>query len=488
MDATTFGPPCPQPGVDNYSEDCLFLNVWTPTNATLNDVEAKSLGTGGGTQWATTNTSSKLPVYVWIYGGRFAGGATSDPLYDGAGLAAKGVVVVTMNYRLGALGFLAHPELSNTSSSGTSGNYGLVDQQAALHWTSEQIAAFGGDPTKVTIGGQSAGAASVLEHLSSPYASGLFSQIIAESGATYPSNPLIGSVAESYRPSLSVAEAQGVSYLASLNLSSIEEARAAPVEVFLAGGSNQDTTYVGTVFENSSIYSEPPLFRPILDGYILPFTYQESLTTGNHSIVPILTGGNKDENGAATAPGFSVATYNASNSLYFGSVDLADEYFQFYPGGSTNYTANNASNAFFQDQTRVSTWLWANDYLTGSYKNSSGNGTFQTYTYYWTHAPPGQDQGAYHMSEINYAFNNLYAISGTPWNDTDYQIADTMSDYWVNFISTGDPNGPGLPSWPANRPENATTMELGDAFEVIPIADQERIAFVEEWFSKWPAY
>ena len=126
MDATTFGLLCPQPGVDNYSEDCLFLNVRTPTIARLNDAEAKTFGMGG-VEWITTNTSSKLPVYVWIYGGRFAAGATSDPLYDGAGLAAKGVVVVSMNYGLGALGFLAHPELSNTSSSGTSGNYGLVD-------------------------------------------------------------------------------------------------------------------------------------------------------------------------------------------------------------------------------------------------------------------------------------------------------------------------------------------------------------------------
>lgn len=175
-DATAFAPAYPQPGVDNYSEDCLYLNVWTPANATLNDVYAYPSGPGV----LPNATNSQYPVYIWIYGGIFAGGATSDPLYDGAGLAAKGVVVISMNYRLGALGSLAHSELSANSSSGTSGNYGLVDQQASLHWTIEKCAAFGGDPIRITIGGQSAGAASVVDHLNSPLADGLFTQVIAE--------------------------------------------------------------------------------------------------------------------------------------------------------------------------------------------------------------------------------------------------------------------------------------------------------------------
>lgn len=267
-DATEFAPDCPQLGSSYYSEDCLYLNIWTPDTATLNDVQ-NNTETGIGV--VPTSASSKLPVYVWFYGGRFSSGSSSQALYDGAGLAAKGVVVVTVNYRLGALGFLAHPELSQNSSSGTSGNYGLVDQQAALHWTNENIAAFGGDPTRITIGGQSAGAAAVLDHLNSPLADGLFEQVIAESGAIYPSNPLMGSVAEGYRH-LAVAEAQGTAYLTSLNLSGIAAARAAPVEVFLAGGDAADVTYENTVFANNSVYMEPPLFRPVLDGYVLPAT------------------------------------------------------------------------------------------------------------------------------------------------------------------------------------------------------------------------
>lgn len=481
-DATQFSLPCPQPGVGNYSEDCLYLNVWTPENATLNDVYASTVGAGV----LPNATNSQYPVYVWIYGGIFAGGASSDSLYDGAGLAAKGVVVVSMNYRLGALGFLAHPELSANSSSGTSGNYGLVDQQASLHWTIENCAAFGGDPTRITIGGQSAGAASVIEHLNSPLAAGLFTQVIAESGVRYPSDPLIGSLAQSYRQ-LAEAETQGAAYITRLNVSSINEARDLPVEAFLSSGSLSDTTYVGIVFQNNSNYMEPPLFRPVLDGYVLPATYQSLLSSGNHSIVPVLTGNNKDESGASPSPGLSVANYTSINQLNFGSVGLADEFLALYPAGNSSTSADNSSNAFYRDQSRTGTWLWASEYTSGSQNFSSNTGNFTAYTYYWTHAPPGQSRGAYHMSEINYAFNNLYGTN-SPWTAEDYVIADTMSSYWANFIKNGDPNGDGLVAWPASTAESAVTMELGDAFEVIPVANSSNIAFVKEWFTKWPVY
>jgi carboxylesterase 2 len=481
-DATTFKPVCPQPDVTDYSEDCLYLNVWTPENATLNEYYSNPAGVGV----LPYSNGSQYPVYVWMYGGRFGSGGTSDPLYDGAGLAAKGVVVISMNYRLGALGFLAHPELSANSSSGTSGNYGLVDQQASLHWTIENCAAFGGDPTRITIGGQSAGAASVLDHLNSPLADALFTQVIAESGARYPSDPLVASLAVSYR-NLSEAEAQGEAYVTTtLNVSSIEEARDLPIEAFLSSAQMSDTTYVGTVFENNSVYMEPPLFRPVIDGYVLPATYNSLLLSGNHSIVPVLTGNNKDESGASTDPGYTISTYISVSELDFGSVGLADEYFALYPAGNTSASANNASNEFYRDQSRIGTWLWANKYTSGS-QNFSPDGNFTTYTYYWTHAPPGQDRGAYHMSEINYVFNNLYATD-SPWTAEDYAIADTMSSYWANFIANGNPNGDGLAEWPASSDASTVTMELGDAFEVISVANSSNIDFLKEWFSKWPAY
>lgn len=487
-DATAFGPACPQSGVDYYDEDCLTLNIWTPTNQSLNDYY-----TGDFIGVKPNANASALPVFVWIYGGRFGGGAASDPLYDGAGLAAKGVVVVTLNYRLGALGWLAHPDISALSTSGTSGNYGLVDQEACLHWVNERIAAFGGDPARITIGGQSAGAASVLDHLSTTLASGLFEQVIAESGARYPSDPMIGSLAQSYR-NLSVAEAQGVDYVANvLNVSSVDAARNLSVEYFLSSAQlSDDTAYAGTVFENNSIYMAPPLFRPVLDGYVLPATYQEDLVTGNHSLVPILTGNNKDESGASPAPGFTVATYTETAGEIAASVGLEAEYFALYPAGNTSATANNASNAFYRDQSRVGTKLWADEYAAGCAAAAGGGGNASTacavYTYYWTHAPPGQDRGAYHMSEINYAFNNLYATD-LPWAAEDYAIADTVSGYWVNFIAGGSPNGAGLAEWPAAAEAGNQTMELGEAFGVVGVAaGEENVGFLREWFGKWPVY
>lgn len=362
MDATTFGPACPQEGVDDYDEDCLTINVWSPSNSTFNDVYTGDDFTGT----RPNANASAYPVYVWVYGGRFAGGAASDALYDGSGLAAKGVVVVSMNYRLGALGFLAHPELSENSTSGTSGNYGLVDQQASLHWVNENIANFGGDPFRITIGGQSAGAGSVMDHVySSSLVDDLFQQVIAESGVRYPRDPLTGSLAPSYRQ-LAKAEEQGADFLTNtLNVSTITEARALDVSAFLSSGEMSDTTFVGTVFENNTAYVEPPLFRPVLDGYVLPASYDTVLKAGNYTNANIMTGNNKDESGASTAPGYTVATYTAAMEQIFGSVGLAEEFFQLWAAGNTTDQANNASNTWFQDQSRTGTHMWANEYTAG---------------------------------------------------------------------------------------------------------------------------
>ncbi|KAJ4419123.1 hypothetical protein N0V82_005136 [Gnomoniopsis sp. IMI 355080] len=480
-ETTSFGPACPQEGVDDWDEDCLTLNVWTPGNATFNDVYTGDDFTGT----KPNANASAYPVYVWIYGGRFAGGAASDALYDGSGLAAKGVVVVSMNYRLGALGWLAHPELSANSTSGTSGNYGLVDQQASLHWVNENIANFGGDPSRITIGGQSAGAGSVIDHVySTSLADDLFVQVIAESGVRAPRDPMTGSLAPSYRQ-LAKAEEQGSDYLTNtLNVSTITEARALDVTAFLSSGQLSDTIFEGTVFENNTAYTEPPLFRPVLDGYVLPASYDTILEAGNFTNAKILTGNNKDESGASVSPGYTVATYTAAMQEIFGSVGLAEEFFQLYSAGNTSDEANNASNTFFRDQSRTGTHLWANEYTAGC--ELAANCT--VYNYYWTHAPPGQSNGAYHMSEINYAFNNLYATD-SPWTADDYAIADKLSDYWVNFISTGNPNGGNLTNWPANANGTAQTMVLGDSWGVEDVASsEEKITFIEDFFSNFAAW
>jgi carboxylesterase 2 len=350
----TFGPKCAQgdgPPIGKQvlagtsSEDCLNLNIWTPKTS--------------------ESTSQSLPVYVWIFGGRFMGGSASSPNFDGAGLAAKGIVVVAINYRLGVLGFLAHPELTAESSHNSSGNYGLLDQIAGLTWVKNNIAAFGGNPSQVTIGGQSAGASSVYHTVNSPLAAGLISGAVLESGVRDPGDPQISGLATSYR-TLSTAEAQGVNYAVQLNASNIAAMRALDLAKLVANsGLNDD------------ILGHPPLFRPVLDGYVVPRTYLETLHDGPANDVPILTGNDKDENGAAPTAKVTVAQYTSENRLYYGN--FSDHYFQLYPGCNSTQ-AHESTNAAARDASRVGTWLWQ-----GLWNKAAKS---PVYTYYWDHAPP----------------------------------------------------------------------------------------------------
>ena len=467
FNASTFGNECPQMGSPGTSgifgdEDCLFLNIWTPENF---------------------SNSSNYPVFFWIYGGRFSGGAASDSTYDGSGLAKKGIVVVAPNYRLGALGYLAHPTLSAESGFNASGNYGLEDQQAALHWTNENIQFFGGNASQITLGGQSAGAASVLDQVYSPLAAGLFRGAIAESGARAPHDPLTGSLASSHRVK-DVAEEQGIAYLKSLGVSTISEARNLPVDVLVTTGSVDDTTFVGTPFLNNPAYLEPPLFRPVTDGYVLPTTYAASLANNSHNDVAIMTGNNRDESGASPDPGISIGTYQANNSAVFAPISLAKRFFQLFPAHNTDQ-ANIATDNLYRNQSLVSTWLWADAWAAGGAKNN-------VYTYYWTHAPPGQANGAFHGSEINYAFNNLYGtdLMGAHLNYTsaDQTIANVMSSYWANFIRTGNPNGANLTQWLPSSNSSKKTMMLGDGYGMVKVASDSVIQFFEQFFAGEAAY
>lgn len=486
-DCTAYGPTCPQPGSDNYSEDCLQANIWVPVNASLNDSYENTTIRNGALPYPNATI---YPVLLWFHGGRYGRGSGIEPQYDGAGLAAKGVVVVTVNYRLGALGWLATAELRDNSTESYSGNWALADQQAAMHWVQETIAIFGGDPDHITIGGEGAGAGSVLQHLASSGASGLFQQIIAVSGARYPSDPMLRSLAEGYR-TVETAEEQGQAYLENvLKVSTVAEARNLSAEVFLSSADMSDpTAYAGTVFANSSAYAAPPLFRPELDGYVVAGNYSYILSSGAHETVPILTGTAADEAGASVSgPYASAAAYESSNELIFSSVGLADEYFSLFPAGSSAASANNASNEFFRDASRTGAHMWASEYTDGC---GSGNETAcAVYTYYWSHTPPAsQHRGAYGGSEIQYAFNNLYATPELEWTDDDKAIADKMSDYWVNFISSADPNGAGLASWPVNDASYAQTMELGDTFSAVDVASSDdNVSFIKSWFGKWTAY
>ncbi|KAL2012187.1 hypothetical protein VTN00DRAFT_4905 [Thermoascus crustaceus] len=470
LNTTSFGPQCAQSyssagifstGKNVTSEDCLYLNVWTPTYDDTADLASK-----------------KLPVYVWIYGGRFEGGSGDVKTYDGSGLAVKDIIVVTINYRLGAFGFLAHPDLSAESGHNSSGNYGILDQQFALKWVRDNIANFGGNPDQVTVGGQSAGSASALDMMYSPLSKGLINGVISESGARGPHDPITGSVATSYRTK-AAAEAYGVKFLKKLNVSSIEELRNnVSTETLIDYGNGSDTIFEGTVFENvTAAFMEPPIWRPVVDGYVLPYGYGESLRLDDHADVPILTGGNKDESGAAPNTDITASTYTATYPAMFGN--LSNQFLQLYPANNDSQ-ASESSNELFRDISRVGLWRWAVDWVAGGAKS-------KVYTYYWTRAPAeNRDQGAYHGSELWYAFNNIpYSdYSNVTWSTEDYEIERKMSSYWANFIKTGDPNGDGLPYFPPTTSSSRQIMWLGNSWGAGPLSESSaRVSFIERWFA-----
>ncbi|KAF7556932.1 hypothetical protein G7Z17_g1055 [Cylindrodendrum hubeiense] len=474
LNATEFGPQCAQPtggsagifssGKTATSEDCLTLNVWTPTYKHTSDIKSKN-----------------LPVYVWIFGGRFEGGSADVKTYDGSGLAVKDVIVVTLNYRLGAFGFLAHPELSEESGHNSSGNYGILDQQFALRWVQNNIKNFGGNPDQVVVGGQSAGSASSLSIMYSALTEGLVNGVIAESGARYPKDPMTGGLATSHR-NMSGALSQGKDFVEnSLNVSTIAEARKLSSEVLINYGQLMDTTFDGTVFENlTSAFMNPPLWRPVVDGYVLPYGYGESLRLNAHLDVPILTGNNKDESGAAVNTATTVADYTADFSEMF--QNYSSSFLELWPV-TDDTSAGNQTNSFFRDLSRVSAWLWGNAWAAGGAKSD-------VYVYYWTHTPAeNPSSGAYHGSELWYTFNNIpYAsYDNATWTDEDYEIEEKMAQYWVNFISTGNPNGDGssnLTYFPPSTSDKKQAMWLGDSWGADYITESdEQLAFLESWLS-----
>lgn len=471
--ATSFGTQCAQSyseaslfdsGKTAVSEDCLYLNIWTPTYEDTSDILSK-----------------RLPVYFWIYGGRFVSGSGDVITYDGTGLAAKDVIVVTFNYRMGPFGYLAHPELSAESPHNSSGNYGMLDQKAALEWVYANIAQFGGDPSRITVGGQSAGSASSLDLMYSPLTRDFVAGAIAESGARGPHDPLTGSLAVSYRLK-DAAEKQGVEFQKKLNASSTAEMRNVSMETLISYQDLDDTTFEGTIFENltAKIFEEPPLWRPVVDGYFLNQTYLDSLLTGNHADVPILTGNNLDETGVSTDPGLNVTSYTVYGQMF---QNCSEEFFAMYPGNTASQ-ADNSSNAFFGDLARVSTWTWVQDWLKGGAKSD-------VYVYYWTHTPPvDASDGAYHGSEMFYVFNGLpYSShwSNATWTSLDYAIEDRMSSYWANFIKTGNPNGEGLPYFPPTT-QARQVMWLGDEWVPGYLAKPKNMKFIQQWLSSLPAW
>jgi len=425
---------------NEVSEDSLFLNVWTP---------AKSAG-------------ERRPVFFWIHGGGNNEGSSTVPVYDGEGLAKKGLVVVVINYRLGVLGWMSHPELTQESPAHASGNYGLQDQIAALRWVHENIAAFGGDPKRVTIAGQSAGAGAVHNLTASPLAKGLFQRAIAESGSGVGGRgqrPL----AEQEQDGLRFAQAKGAHSLADLRAMSWQ-ALVAPI----AGAAPNPATGATELWR----------FGVVVDGYTLPTPVTEVFAAGKQNDVPTLTGCNADEGGAVPHPDVKPEDFQKQARQRYG--DLAEAFLKLYPATSGD-VAGLARNASARDQARVSMYLWA--------LNRAKTAKTKAYTYFWNHPLPGPDvdqYGAFHTSEVPYVLNSLSKCD-RPFREVDRKIADMMSSYWANFATTGNPNGKGLTPWPDVGTNAAVTMQLGDETGVIPVATSEaRLKFFEEFLMKTP--
>jgi para-nitrobenzyl esterase len=403
-------------------EDCLYLNVWT------------------GAQ----NAGEKKPVLVWIYGGGFGSGGTACAIYDGEALAKKGIIFVSINYRVGIFGFYSHPELSQESEHHTSGNYGLLDQIAALKWVKENIAAFGGDPDQVTIDGQSAGAMSVNCLVASPLAKGLFKRAIAQSGASF-----MGGFRAS--ASLKDSEIQGLKMAQSINASTLEDLRKIPAEELQKKMQGRQ--------------------GPICDGFVLPDLISNIFAAGKQNHVDLLTGWNGDD-GFIMGGIKNAADYKDQISQQYG-VETAD-YLKYYPG-NTDQEAEDSQKAFARDMFGVQNYIWANV--------QSNEGSTKVYVYNFNRKVPATPDfvkyGAFHTGEVVYAFNNL-AFENRPWLDMDHQLASVMSSYWVNFIKTGNPSGANLPKWPAYSAQNPQVMIFDAKSEVKTLPSKENLDFLYE--------
>lgn len=403
---------------DGVSEDCLYLNIWRPSEA----------------------SATPMPIMVWIPGGGFTSGSGSVPIYNGAPMASRGVIVVNINYRLGVFGFLAHPELTKQGEG--SGNFGLADIIAALKWVKQKASALGGDSNRITVAGQSAGSMAIHDMIASPAAKDLFARAISQSG------PGMG------RPPVPLAEAEAVGeqLLRAAKVTSLDELRALPA--------NQ--------VRDAEKSLGPGLLRfaPVIDGDLIPHD-PYSNKKGSYTDTPILAGMNADE--SFTLPPENLSALRADVKALFGG--MAQEAHALY---ATEQSTDIRSTAreIRRDRGIASTWLWAS-----SRARSSSQ---PIYLYLFAHVEPGTEEwGAFHTSEVPYALGNLNASTTRAFTDQDARVSDQLLRYWENFIKTGNPNSPELPEWKAFGTAKPTMMRLDSTPGMQPLLSSEKLSFYE---------
>jgi para-nitrobenzyl esterase len=443
-DATHYGARCMQPGGNDTvfqdngpSEDCLYLNVFTPIDAT---------------------PKSNLPVMFWIHGGGYRGGSASISKFDGDFLPTKGVILVTINYRLGVFGFLATPGLAKEAG-GSAGNYGLMDMVTALRWVKDNIAKFGGDPKNVTIFGESAGSFAVSALMAAAPAEGLFDKAIGESGAEM-------NLGAPQRPaSLEEIEQQDQEWAASLGAPTLAELRAMPASEILAAATKRGAPHPG--------------FLPVIDGKLLTEPVAETYADGKQAHVPLLAGWNRDET-HFLAEGMTAAKWKEFAERKFGA--RAEEFLALYPGNTDAEAIRSAIDYNSDYSIAFMTWKWVDA--------QTKTGDAPVYRYHFElAAPPSKFHSgwyAFHSDEIEYVFGTLDTRPGAAWRPEDRKLSDEMMDYWTNFAKTGDPNGPGLPRWPCFD-KTGLLIHLDSTITAGPDTTRARYEFLLKGMpSLWP--
>lgn len=417
------------------NEDCLYINVWTPAKM----------------------TDEKLPVIYWVHGGGYSGGSTSTPMYDGTGFAKKGVVLVSAAYRLGPFGFLAHPELSNESGKG-SGAYGMLDMIEGLKWTKENIVKFGGDPSNVTIFGHSAGGAAISLLAATPLTKGLFHRAICMSGGSF--TPLQTSKQTGIGlgiPALKLAEQNGEEFLKELGVADIKAARALSAEDIqkkLTGG-------MGGM-----------RFRPAADGYVISNDLYSLYEAGNFNYTPILLGHTSDEMGSF-GPTQNITPEKFEKQINDQYGPNANAILAAYPH-STDAEATRSSKDIRNDSAfSWNTWTWS--------RLQSQKGKNKAFQYYFDYHPDNPDGGSGHGSDVPYAFQTLGGPTAPKAEDL--KLSDMISTYWINFAKSGDPNGPGLPEWPAFSGDDSKVMVFDTNPSARPLPILNRLKVIDAYFS-----